>query len=144
LIPFSLLIVFLIVSSAVFLSIDSSLIAVGLGSNIELLSRGFSFRHDGGEGGRWKREREKRSGKSRVVDQTAGMAERVSTPLSICLSDPQGRDEAVAQEGAKNSVKNGVHFERARKPRGAHLTHPSLTLAHPTREVRSIKAAWCG
>ena len=30
--------------------------------------------------------------------------------------------------GSQNSVKNGVHFERARKPRGAHLTHPSLTL----------------
>jgi hypothetical protein len=32
------------------------------------------------------RGRGKRSGKSRVVDQTAGMAERVSTPLSISLT----------------------------------------------------------
>jgi len=47
-----------------------------------------------GEGGR-------RNGKARAVDQTAGMTERASTPLSICPSDPQGRDEAVAQEGAK-------------------------------------------
>jgi hypothetical protein len=35
------------------------------------------------------------------------MTERASTPLTICLSDPQGRDEAVAQEGAQNSVKKG-------------------------------------
>jgi hypothetical protein len=67
------------------------------------------------------------------------MAERASAPLSICLSDPKGGDEAVAQKGAQNSVKKGVHFgdlsikgERAREPRGAHPspTHrsPSLTL----------------
>jgi hypothetical protein len=91
-----------IVSSIVFLSVRPSLIAVGFGSTSQLLSRGFSFRRDGGEGGRWKREEERgrRSGKARVADQTAGMAERASTPSSICLSDPQGRDEAVAQEGA--------------------------------------------
>ena len=34
--------------------------------------------------------RGRRSGKARVVDQTVGMTERASTPLSICLSDPQG------------------------------------------------------
>jgi hypothetical protein len=67
------------------------------------------------------------------------MAERASAPLSICLSDPQGRDGAVAQKGAQNSVKKEVHFrdlsikgERAREPRAAHPspTHrsPSLTL----------------
>ena len=126
-IPLSLVVVLPVVSSAVFLSIDSSLIAVGLGSNIELLSRGFSFRHDGGEGGRWKREREKEAGNHALSIKLRVWRNGVSTPLSICLSDPQGREEAVAQEGAKNSVKNGVHFERAPKPRGAHLTHPSLT-----------------
>ena len=74
-----------------------------------------------------KREKEeeggRRSGKARVADQTAGMTERASTPSSICLSDPQGRDEAVAQEGAQNSVKKGSPFwdpsiesERAREP----------------------------
>ena len=55
-------------------------------------------------------EGERRSGKACVVDRTAGMVEQASTFLSICLSDPQGRDEAVAQEGAQNSVKKGVHF----------------------------------
>jgi hypothetical protein len=93
-----------VVSSAVFLSVGPSLIAVGFGASFQLLGRGFSFRHDGGEGGRWKREKEgeggRRSGKARVADQTADMTERASTPSSICLSDPQGRDEAVAQEGA--------------------------------------------
>src|SRR5277367_1648166 len=102
-----------VVSSAVFLSVRPSLITVGFGSSFRLLSRGFSFRHDGGEDGRWKREKEgergRRSGKARVADQTAGITERASTPSSICLSDPQGRDEAVAQERAQNSVK-GVHF----------------------------------
>jgi hypothetical protein len=79
------------------------------------------------EGGRWKREKEgeggRRSGKARVADQTAGVTERAPTPSSICLSDPQERDEAVAQEGAQNSVKKGSPFwdpsiegERAREP----------------------------
>jgi Protein of unknown function (DUF3435) len=45
--------------------------------------------------------RGRRSGKARVTDQTAAMMERASTPSSICLSDPQRRDEAVAQEGAQ-------------------------------------------
>ena len=56
--PLSLLIVLPVVPSAVFLSVRPSLIAVGFGSSSQLLSRGFSFRHDGGEGGRWKREEE--------------------------------------------------------------------------------------
>jgi hypothetical protein len=47
-IPLSLLIVLPVVSSAVFLSMGHSLIAVGFVSNFQLLSRGFSFRHDGG------------------------------------------------------------------------------------------------
>jgi hypothetical protein len=41
-----------------------------------------------------KREKEeegggRRSGKARVADQTVGMTERASTPLSICLSEPK-------------------------------------------------------
>jgi hypothetical protein len=32
------------------------------------------------------------------------MTERASTPSSICVSDPQERDEAVAQEGVLNLV----------------------------------------
>jgi hypothetical protein len=55
LIPLSLLIVLPVVSSAVFLSVGPSLIAVRFGSSFQLLSRGFSFPHDG-EGGRWKGE----------------------------------------------------------------------------------------
>ena len=112
-IPLSL-IVLPVVSSAVFLSVRPPLIAIGFGSSFHLLSRGFSFRHEGGEGGRWKREKEgaggRRSGKARVADQTAGMTERASTPSSICQSDPQGGDEAVTQERAQNSVKKGVHL----------------------------------
>jgi hypothetical protein len=74
-------------------------------------------------------------GKARVANQTAGMTERASTPSSICLSDPQGRGEAVAQDGAQNSVKKESPFwdpsiegQRAREPRGA---HPSLTRRSP-------------
>ena len=123
---------FPVVSSAVFLSVRPSLIAVGFSSSSQLLSRGFSFRHDGGEGGRWKREEERgrRSGKAPVADQIAGMAERASTPSSICLSDPQGRDEAVALEGARNSVK-GVHFGTHRSRVSVHANHEALTLHSP-------------
>jgi hypothetical protein len=92
---------------------------------------------EGGEGRR-------RSGKAHVVDQTAGMTEQASTPLSICLSDPQGRDEAVAQEGAQNSVKKGVHFGAHRSRASVHASHEALTLAHPAREVRVFKAVWGG
>jgi hypothetical protein len=45
-------------------------------------------------------ERGRRSGKTRVADQTAGMAERASIYSSIGLSEPQGRDEEVAYEEA--------------------------------------------
>jgi hypothetical protein len=102
LILLSLLIMLPVVSSAIFLSVNSSLITVRFGSSFQLLSRDFLFRHDGGEG---VVKRRRRSGKACVVDQTAGMAERASTPLSIRLSDPQGQGEAVAQKGAQNSVK---------------------------------------
>jgi hypothetical protein len=41
--------------------------------------------------GRREKEEEggRRSGKARVADQTAGMTERASMPLSICLSEPK-------------------------------------------------------
>jgi hypothetical protein len=68
------------------------------------------------------------------------MAERAATPLSICLSDPQGRYEAIAYEGARNGVKEGSPFwgssiesERSQEPQGA----------HPSRGG-SVKAARCG
>jgi hypothetical protein len=66
-------------------------LAVGLSLSFQLLSRGFSFPHDGG-GGRPLEEggEGRRSGKAHVVDQTAGMTEGASMLLSICLSDPQG------------------------------------------------------
>src|ERR1700722_2962811 len=72
------------------------------------------------------------------------MTERASTPLSICLSDPQGRGEAVAQEGAQNSVKKRVHFwdpsikgERAREPtRRSSFIHPRSPFAHPSLTLR--------
>jgi hypothetical protein len=122
LIPDSLLIVLPGVSSAVFLSVRPSPIAVGFGSSAQLLSRGFSFRHNG-EGGRWKREKVgggRRSGKACTVDQTAGMAERASTPSSICLSDLQGRDEASCAGG--RSIGRGAVL----LPPGQSTKHPSL------------------
>jgi hypothetical protein len=83
-----------------------------------------------GEGGR-------RSGKAHVVDQTAGMTERASTPLSIYLLDPQGQDEAVVQEGVQNSVKKGVHFETHRSKVSVHASHEALTLHTPVAHSRS-------
>src|SRR5271156_4414798 len=66
------------------------------------------------------------------------MAKWAATLLSIYLSDPQGRDEAAAQEVAQNSVKKGVHFGTHRSRVSVHASHealtlhsPSLTLAHP-------------
>jgi hypothetical protein len=54
---------FLVIPSTVFLSVRPSLIAVGFGLSLQLLSRGFSFRHDSVEGGRWKREEGEEAGK---------------------------------------------------------------------------------
>ena len=52
------------------------------------------------KGGCWKREKEREeAGKHALLIKTAGMTEQASMPSSICLSDPRGRDEAVAQEG---------------------------------------------
>jgi hypothetical protein len=65
-----------VVSSAVFLSVDSSLITAGFGSSEQLLSRDFSFRHEGGEGGHWKREKSEKKRESARSDQTGSMAER--------------------------------------------------------------------
>jgi hypothetical protein len=62
LIPLSLIVVLPVVSSAVFLSVGPSPIAVGFGLSIELLRRGFSFPHGGG-GGRWKGEKGEEVGK---------------------------------------------------------------------------------
>ena len=65
------------------------------------------------------------------------MTEWASTPLSICLSDPQGRDEAVGQEGAQNSVKKGVHFGTHRSRVSVHASHKALTLHSPVAHRRS-------
>jgi hypothetical protein len=90
-----------VISSTIFLSVRPSFIAVRFGLSFQLLSRGFSFRHNDRERRPLEEgEGERRSGKARVTDQTAGMTEQASTPSSICLSDPQRRDEAVAQAGA--------------------------------------------
>jgi hypothetical protein len=72
-----------------------------------------------------KREKEREeAGKHALLIKTAGMTER-----AICLSDPQGRDEAVAQEGAQNSVKKGVHFGTHRSRVSVHASHEALTLS---------------
>jgi hypothetical protein len=87
-----------------------------------------------GSGGR--REKKRKSMRS---DQTVRMEERASTPLSICLSDLQGRDEAVAQKEAQNSLEGSIlglsiEGERVREPRGApmisyHNVYVSYTLS---------------
>ena len=133
-----------VVSSAVFLSVGPSLVTIRFGSSEQLLSRGFRFAMmalmaEKAAAGRGRRKEKKLE--STRSDQTAGMAERASTPLSVCLSDPPGRDEAVAQEGAQNSVKEGAHFGTYQYRVSMHESHEALTLAHPTREVRVFKAS---
>jgi hypothetical protein len=105
-----------VVSSAVFLSVASP-ITVGFGSSFQLLNRDFSFRH-GGEGGRSNREEGERSGKARVVDQ------RASTLLSICLSDPQGRDIAAVSRKTATTFGQG--------------TTPEASTPHIGREVALV------
>jgi len=72
LIRYSLLVVLPVVSGAVLLSVGPSLVSVGFGASFQLLNCSFSFRHDGGGGGRWKRKKEgeegRRSGKAHVAD----------------------------------------------------------------------------
>jgi hypothetical protein len=57
------------------------------------------------EGGCWKREKTEKdgeeAGKHALLIKLQARRERASTPLGTCLSDPQGRDEAIAQEGAQ-------------------------------------------
>jgi len=61
------------VSSAILLSVCSSLITVGFDPSEQLLDRDFSFRCNGGEGGRRKSEEgAKRYGIERVVIKRGG------------------------------------------------------------------------
>jgi hypothetical protein len=80
----SLIVVFSVVSSAVFLSVGLSLVTVGFGSSFQLLSCGFSFLGDGGGGGGggcWKREKEgEEAGKHTLFIQTAGMRNGLPRP----------------------------------------------------------------
>ena len=84
--------------------------AVGLGLSFQLVSRGFSFRHGGGEGGWWKREEGEEAGKHALLIKLQARRNGLPRSQVSCLSDPQRRDEPVAQEGAQNSVKKVVHF----------------------------------
>src|SRR3954452_1871726 len=114
-------------SSAVFLSVRPSLIAVRFGSSFQLLSRGFRFAIMVEEGDRWKREKEgegrRRSGKVLVADQTAGMAERVPRPqVSVCRIH-KGDTKRLRRREPKNSVNkespfwdSSIEGERAREP----------------------------
>ena len=77
------------------------------------------------------------------------MTERAFTPSNICLSDPQGRDEAVAQEGAqkiaaRESILGPIDRGRAcrRATRRSPFTHPSLALAHPRSPWLTLLARW--
>jgi len=58
--------------------------------------------------GRWRRREKKQE--ITHNDQTASMAERAATPLSIYLSDPQGRDKAIALERTQSRIKRRVYF----------------------------------
>jgi len=65
------------------------------------------------------------------------MMEKASTSLSICLPDRQGRDEAAAQERARNSVKKGAHFRTHRSRVSVHASHEALTLRLSVARPRS-------
>jgi hypothetical protein len=88
------------------------------------------------------RRREKKRESTRS-DQAPSMAKWASTALSICLSIPQGRDEAVAQEGGE---RRGPFWDHRSKVsvHTSHEVHSSLALAHPAREGRVLKRGWYG
>jgi hypothetical protein len=57
-------------------------------------------------GGRGRGEKEEEeAGKHALLIKLQTRRNGFLRPQVSCLSDPQGRDEAVAQEGAQNSVK---------------------------------------
>jgi hypothetical protein len=60
--PFNLVYIFLAVSSAIFLLMGPVLATAGFSPSEQFLSRDFSFRPDGREGDRGKREKKKRKG----------------------------------------------------------------------------------
>jgi hypothetical protein len=121
-----------VVSSAVFLSVGSSLIAVGFGSSFQLLSRGFSFRHNGGgrrpleegERGRGRgRKREKGGeevGKHALLIKLQAWRNGLPRPqVSVCRIETK----RLRRREPKNSVKKESPFwdpsiegERAREP----------------------------
>ena len=88
----------------------------------------------------------KGSGRARVEIRLGAWRNWLSTALSICLSDPQERDEAVRRRLPKIAYRRepirdpSIEGERAREPRAAHpvLTHrsPSLTLLAKVRGLR--------
>jgi len=102
----------------------------------------------------WKREKgAKGSGKARVIVKPGSIARTGgSTPLSIYRSDPQERDEAVAQEVApKTAEKRGAHLGPSIEGWARTRAHEALTLhlpiAHPREQSErgvSVNAARCG
>jgi hypothetical protein len=128
LIPLNLLIVLPVVSNAIFLSVGSSPITIGFGSSFQFLSRSFSFRHDGGEAavGRGRREKKQESTCCRSNCGHDGTGFHAFKHLSVGSTR---RGEAVAHEGARNSVKR-VHF-------GAHRSRVSVYASHEALSLRS-------
>ena len=62
-------------------------------------------------GGRGRREKkEEEAGKHALLIKLQARRNGLPRSQVSCLSDPQRRDEPVAQEGAQNSVKKVVHF----------------------------------
>jgi hypothetical protein len=55
--------------------------------------------------GRREKEEEEEAGKHALLIKLQTRRNGLLRPQVSCLSDPQERDEAVAQEGAQNSVK---------------------------------------
>jgi hypothetical protein len=95
--------------------------------------------------GREKKKKEKKRRENTHSDQNAGMAERASTPSSICLSDPQGPDEVIAR--AQSSIKKGVYLrsidDRARERRVLTLYSPVAHRRSPCSRGVNVKAVWC-
>jgi hypothetical protein len=129
------IIVFPVVSSAVFLSVGPSLIAVGFGSSFQLLSRGFSFHHNGRgrrplEEGERRRRAEKEVGKHALLIKLQAWRNGLPRPqVSVCRIH-KGETKRLRRREPKNSVKR-VHFGTRRSRVSVHASHDALTLCSP-------------
>src|SRR5271156_1502821 len=101
-----------------------------LSASFQLLSRDFSFRHDGGEGGRWKRKEREGAGKHALLIKLQARRNGFPRPqVSVCRIH-KGETKRLRRREPKNSVKR-VHFGTHRSRVSVHASHDAFPLRSP-------------